>query len=137
MIQTTHWSPDTCGCVFDYQWDDTLSGDERVHTVSKIVHTCSEHQIVKLNPSGHFSVVVDENVRKNKVYGKFTENTDIYDASIGDFKSGISLLFSWSGTDYARILTASVSGFNLKGSEKNTLQTWCNDTFGIDKVIIL
>ena len=67
-IQITRWSPDTCGCQIDYQWDDTVPQDERVHTVSNIVKACPIHA-GQLSKESHYAEVVNENQSKNKAIG--------------------------------------------------------------------
>ena len=143
MIHTTTWSPDTCDCKFEYDWDDTLTPEQRVNTVSKVIQTCSTHQIIKLNPNSHFSTVADENVRKNKVHSQFftvagmTDSISNPDGSTTIvFKDGIEVTYNFTGTDYARVLNITVVGYNLTGGQKNAIQNWCNNTFGISKVNI-
>lgn len=55
MIQITRWSPDTCKCILEYQWDDQIPEEEREHTVYNVVSTCPEH-------AGSTPVEVFENV---------------------------------------------------------------------------
>lgn len=68
MIQITRWSPDTCKCILEYQWDDVIPEDEREHTVYNIVSACSEHtgtpqnifeEVVELNQA--FNAALAEN----------------------------------------------------------------------------
>ncbi len=44
MIKTTRWKPDTCSCVIDYEWDDSISVDSREHTFKRFIKQCSIHQ---------------------------------------------------------------------------------------------
>ncbi|MBX4189789.1 hypothetical protein KW791_00605 [Candidatus Parcubacteria bacterium] len=136
-IQTNAWHPDTCGCAFEYTWDD--QDLDRVRTLNKVIHVCDLHKIISLTPSSHYSTVSDENVRKNKLYGRFLGVSDLTqtDASGNvNFKNGVDVSFSWDGTDYARILSASITGYNLSGANKNSVQDWCDSTFGFGKVAI-
>lgn len=43
MLKTTRWSPDTCGCVFEYEWDTEESEQTRTHVIKKAVETCAAH----------------------------------------------------------------------------------------------
>lgn len=65
MKKITRWSPDTCGCVVEYNWDDAVSEAERVHTLSKVEKKCINHQ--HLSDQDVYSALFDENPRKNKV----------------------------------------------------------------------
>lgn len=71
MRHTTTWSPDTCGCVIEYDWDTDTSEDERVHTVSKIVKECPLHK--GLDIKTHYVTVLEENTRKNLAVGEIRE----------------------------------------------------------------
>lgn len=64
MITTTRWSPDTCDCVLEYEWDTEVSEDLRVHTPKEPVRVCDDHK-VNPKPEVH-DKVHEENTRKNK-----------------------------------------------------------------------
>lgn len=75
MMQTNRWGPDTCDCIIDYEWDDTLSDADRVHTVKQIVKRCEFHQA--LDDVTHYDTVLEENTRKNRAFGAIKEaNSD-------------------------------------------------------------
>lgn len=38
-FRTTRWEPDTCDCVVEYDWDDAVSQDTRVHLFRGVNHT--------------------------------------------------------------------------------------------------
>jgi hypothetical protein len=63
-IQTTRWSPDTCGCVIEYSWDSDVAPEARVHTFKKTVEVCPAHAAHK-DLNTHYSTVLEENRRKN------------------------------------------------------------------------
>lgn len=67
-IQTTRWRPDTCKCIMEYQWDDTVPQDQRTHSVSKIVEACPIHT-GQPDKETHYNIVKDENQSKNKAVG--------------------------------------------------------------------
>lgn len=71
MIHTNRWRPDTCGCVIEYQWDDSVSEDKRVHT-PKNVSPCLHHK--SGTKEEKFDKVVEENQRKNKFLSHIMEN---------------------------------------------------------------
>lgn len=41
--RVTKWSPDTCGCVIHFAWDDSTSQEDRVHTFEAYEVKCAEH----------------------------------------------------------------------------------------------
>ena len=142
-LHINRWSPDTCACVFDYQWDDSVPADQRVHTLSNVINVCLQHPALKLNPVNHYAVVSEENVRKNRVYGQLltissltqiTTNPD--GTTITTFKNGVGFNYAWTGIDSLRILNITVFGANLTGVQKTSLQNWCDTNLGIGKVII-
>ena len=142
-INVTRWSPDTCGCVFDFEWDGDLAADQRVHTHKETIKTCPNHQVVKLNPGNHYGSVLGENQRKNKLHGQLltisnlTESVTQEDGSTSiQFKKGMGFTYGWSGTDDARILTITVTGYTLTNQQKTSIQNWCNTNLGIGKVVI-
>ena len=72
MKHTTRWQPDTCGCVVEYEWDDTE--EPRVHRIKNIVRQCLLHE--KLGKiEDIFSGVVDDNRLKNIVVNRIAELT--------------------------------------------------------------
>lgn len=64
VIRTTRWSPDTCGCVLEYDWDDAVSQDARTHTFARVVERCSVHAEIPVDED-NFNTVTGENKRKN------------------------------------------------------------------------
>ena len=140
-IHTTQWSPDTCDCIIQYDWDADLPADQRVHTASKSIRKCSFHSAVAdLTP--HFNVLMDENPRKNQTLQAALENLTSQlgttDPSTGALvlKNGITFNWSFSGSGSTRVLTVSFSGVTLTTNQKNTLQTFLNNKFGTGKVIV-
>lgn len=99
MIHTTRWSPDTCGCVIEYEWDDTLPDEARVHTDKSIVK-CQYHS--GLDDVSAHAKVKKENTSKNIAHGhildispELTQDVTDKDGNIHkEFKSGIR--YDWS-----------------------------------------
>lgn len=63
MLKVTRWSPDTCGCILDYQWDTEIPSDLRTHTFLDPVRVCQPHSVMP--DSQVASMVYEENRRKN------------------------------------------------------------------------
>lgn len=43
MKRITTWSPDTCNCVIEYEWDDTEDQNTRKHKFVKVDHCGDNH----------------------------------------------------------------------------------------------
>lgn len=71
MIRTTRWSPDTCDCLIEYTWDDTVPESSRVHTPARSIHLCPEHAALSTPPL-HYAVLAEENPRKNELIDQLT-----------------------------------------------------------------
>ena len=142
-IQTTRWSPDTCGCVFDYEWDDTQPQDTRVHTFKQVAKECASHAHLTGNSKKDmYDSSVEENKRKNGTIG------ELLDKAAADFgeatedggvtlKKGINVTWTWSGTSPNRVMTFTVTGITLTTQKKNTVQNFINTKFGAGKVIFV
>ena len=50
-LNTTRWSPDSCGCVLEYAWDTATSEDDRVHTHVNTVAVCVSHAELHPDPA--------------------------------------------------------------------------------------
>lgn len=129
MIRINRWRPDTCECVIEYQWDDTVDEDNRTHAVSSIIQACEFHSSAK-NQAAHFAEVVTENQKKNQVYGVIMEGstTATKDELNKDgsttkvFKEGKE--FAWS-FDEERNLVVELKGFTAQ--EKTEAATLLED----------
>jgi len=139
-IQTTRYSPDTCACVIDYTWDDTLTEDNRVHSLKTYINKCPSH-ISLATDNDRWNAVFEENPRKNKTLQNILDNgpATLYDLVNGSkqLKRTITYSFSWSGTAPNRVLTVSFTGIVLTTNQKNIAQTFLNNQFGAGKVLIV
>ena len=43
MLKVTRWSPDTCRCVLEYEWDDAEDENTRENTLKAVIQKCSYH----------------------------------------------------------------------------------------------
>lgn len=124
MIKKTLWKPDTCECEIEYEWDDTQKEDVRIHLASRVIKACEIHKALADKITDHFSVVLEENQRKNKFLAQIIENcpslvSEIIDANgnvIKKLKS--SLEYKWS-FDEDRNLEIELTG--LSPSEKTII----------------
>ncbi len=66
MIKYTIWRPDTCKCVIEYQYDDTLEmTPENITTKQVFNHGLCHSHISDLEEL--LDVIFIENIRKNKI----------------------------------------------------------------------
>jgi hypothetical protein len=121
-IRYTRWSPDTCACIHDVQWDDSLPDTQRVHSAGATIALCSFHGA--LNVTSQFAALMDENPRKNKALTQILATATA--VTIADI--------TWS-FDNSRVLNISCP--KLTTNQKTTLQNWCNTNLGSGKVLFL
>lgn len=73
MKKITRWSPDTCGCIIDLEWDAEAAQEDRTHTALSIVKACPAHAGKYPGKSEHFDGVLEENQIKNMVLSLIRE----------------------------------------------------------------
>jgi hypothetical protein len=139
-IKTTRWSPDTCGCVIEYTWDDSLPNDQISTTPSNVITRCSAHTTLA-NNTAVFNTLFEENPRKNISFQHILDNapTTLFDVNTDgsrQLKAGMSISWAWTGTAPNRVITLTVKGITLTTNQKNTIQSALNSRFGIGKVVI-
>ena len=104
-VKTTRWRPDTCDCILEYEWDDSLPNDQIVITYKNTVSQCSFHANLNgNNKKDTYDAVNEENKRKN---GTITELITRLQSDFGEadpqtgsitLKRGINVSWDWSGT---------------------------------------
>ena len=143
-MKTNGWRPENCGCDFEYEYDLDLPNDQRVVTFKRAVKLCAAHQsmteLAAYNASQNQGARLDKLCKRLKEQFVGTLSDAIIDSdgnnTYYEFKSGIGVSWSFTGTGADRVLSASILGYNLSGSQRNQAQTWCDNTFGVGKVVI-
>lgn len=139
-INTTRWTNDTCGCVVEYDWDDSIPQDSRTHTVSNVISKCAAHAAIS-DMTQHFNILLDENPRKNLAHQHAIDTIPALLSSTGAvggrLKDTITYNFSFSGTAPNRVLTISFTSVTLTTAQKNSIQNALNTKFGAGKVVIV
>jgi hypothetical protein len=137
-IRTTRWRPDTCDCVIEYTWDDTLSPDQVTHTLDTVRRKCSFHENMP-SDTDVWNCIKEENPRKNITNQLILDNSpnsvfDVNEDGTRIFKKGIEASWSWTGVAPNRLMTITVTGIVLTTNQKNAIQTKLNERFGINNV---
>ena len=108
VLQVTRWTPDTCGCVIDLEWDDAVDPKDRVHTAKRILKDCGAHG-TRADKHDHLATVLEENQRKNKTFALIQEEdptftVDQYEWSFDDERNlRIKLKGTFTADQKARI----------------------------------
>ena len=126
MKQVTCWSPDTCSCILEYEWDDALEGDARTHSFKKAIQLCEHHKA--LAAGNAYNAVLSENTRKNQAFGLAKKVKPNLEPS--------SYTWSFEGTGADRKFKVGFLG-KLQPEEVASLQAQCNTKFGTGKVEVI
>lgn len=133
MKKITRWSPDTCECVIEYEWDDSVPEDQRTHTPKTFVNICDAHKNLAQLAS-RFDQVTDENQTKNFVLGELIDSvpeireevTDNEGKTHYELKRGVK--YEWS-FDQDRKLEVSLRGVDLSTAKKTAITNLLNQKF--------
>lgn len=139
MKHINRWYPDTCGCVIEYEWDDSEPEDKRTHRVVRFVKVCDAHKkflplsaketpeevlMAQEDKERLFSQVLEENRRKNyvlfEIINKFPEFAEERitpnGEKIKDLRPGIS--YQWRFDDNRRLIISIKDRWGLVDNEK-------------------
>lgn len=142
VIRTTRWTPDTCSCIIEYTWDDSIAETSRVHNLDKVVTRCPEHQLQGGNDTVTWNTINEENPRKNRAIDEIILRApDVYIDIAADgtraLKPNITIDFEWTGIPPNRVIRMIVKGVTLPQNHFDALQTRLNTRFGAGKVILV
>jgi hypothetical protein len=138
MKHINTWSPDTCGCVLHYEWDDEATPEARIHTAvddftdvsgnKRVTQRCPEHAEIASHHEVH-EHVVKENQTKNfflkhilEDHTRFSDIKEESGGSIHSLKKGIKFDYSFTGKGKERTLVAKLHGVTLTPEELNTFK---------------
>jgi len=124
----TRWSPDTCDCVIEYAWDDTVPQDERTHTFHKLVRQCDDHAGIEAPQEVHDHVLA-ENQTKNMLHSAVIahvprlahEDVDANGNKVPVLHPTVDYRWSFSGTGRNRKLVADFHGAAFNANERAAL----------------
>lgn len=118
------WSPDTCDCQIEFEFDDEVPAEERVHTGKKIVKRCDAHQETDfVDCHDHYKSVLDENQRKNILLGKLMEThpeiVNVKEDGSRHLKPEVDYIHHFTGKGKKRVLNVEL--VNLSTNTTPTL----------------
>lgn len=133
MVVYRYYFKNLCSCIYYQLYENG------VFSYLGVERRCPEHD----DPMGEVSY---NNWHENMMRHSDTQNffmanltSQLFDANESGalfLKNGIEINYNWTGLGANRILTITVTGFNLTNQQKNTIQNLCNTKFGVGKVII-
>lgn len=130
----TIWSPDTCECVIEQTNNDPP-------TFVRVIRGCKVHQNLPTELD-IWNAVMDENPRKNKVFGELITNgpvelraTDVLTGTT-TFNNNNRFKFEYTGVSPNRVLHIKFNGYSFKNPDRNQLQRSIDGMVGKDKVIL-
>lgn len=136
------WSPDTCKCKVEEQWDpDKLNTP---FTMTQVLKKCAEH--ITVSDSELYGVIyantdseqkrknlIEKQLLENESFGIAEEKKNPDGSSYKVFKDGITYNWSFVGEGKDRILNVEVKGVDFTAN-KDILKTFCDTAFKIGKV---
>lgn len=131
MKKVTRWSPDTCGCVIDFEWD--TDNPDNAPIGKTIVKSCSAHSVYTKASDAHITVL-EENQRKNKTINTITKQlpefttTDEKGNKIPDMEK-----ISYSFDKDRKLIVSAVA---MKELDKISIKSIVDGIVGIGKVEI-
>lgn len=143
-IRGVTWSPSTCGCVIELEYDDTTPLDTRPYTIHNIA-VCSIHtglgDLLTI-----YNTIRDENSKVSLSLDEILKRVptslldQLYvlqnDGITRVLKKGIRFQFTITGTAPNRVLNISFINYTLTTQQRTNAQTWLNNRFGVGKVIL-
>lgn len=122
-LKTNIWKPDTCNCIVEYEFDDSLSIDQVTHTIKNSISKCSIHTD-EPTLQDHWNALRNENPKKNRAWRLLLNNAPpemikTNDEGEIEFKRNIIITWMWSGTRPNRVLTINLKGYTLTQAQIN------------------
>ena len=130
-MHVTRWSPDTCQCVLEYEWDRDLPLDQRTISFTKLIRKCTPHQSITV-PQDVYDNVLGENQMKN---GLFAHVVTVSAIDLNDPEVEAKIQWTFAGTGTTRVLNVGFSDA-LTPTQKATAQNWANTEYGAGKVVV-
>lgn len=84
-MKTTRWKPDTCKCEIEYEWDDSIPQNERVHVFKRFIQQCPHHQ------EADWSKALQHNQEKNQAIAAIKLNNLTLLKADGEFMDNVTV----------------------------------------------
>jgi len=117
-MNITKWSPDTCTCIINYEWDPATSLADRIHTYTTTDKTCPTH--ANLVGQSLYDTLVNENQLKNSIEAALLGWDDLAEdkqkpdgSTVRNFKIGVIYDWRFTGLDDARHLEIQILGITI------------------------
>lgn len=126
MIKIQDFSPDTCNCRVQEQWDDAVPDNQRTFECVSIINRGDEHAAIG-DSATLYATIKEENRRKNLAFNKAVELAG-FDATPDRV--------AWSFTP-GRTLQLSFPTGGVSNNIKTQIQSWCDNNLGLSLVEVL
>lgn len=145
MKHINTWSPDTCGCVLHYEWEDEtpdilvpIDAFKDVSGNDRTTQRCADHSEIASHHEVHQHVTM-ENQTKNfflkhvlEDHTRFADVTEESGGTIHSLKKGMKYDYSFIGKGKERTLKVKLHGVTLTPEE---LKTFKNHALTLSKPI--
>lgn len=81
MIQRTKWSPDTCSCVVEYEWDDSVSEELREHIPVASIK-CEIHKDKETHEDVYLSLMAENQTKNIALAEVLTSNEKLQEVTV-------------------------------------------------------
>ena len=128
MIKTNVWHNDVCGCVIEYEFDDSEPPTIRTHKPARVIKQCPTHAGIK-TITELWSATIEQNQRRMNALTKLSE-------LLGKTPQKVFADWSWKyeGSDNNMILH--ISHPELTKEQKTLLKNMIDKEMGLRKVAV-
>src|SRR5262245_8354056 len=130
----TLWTLDTCGFDIKTENCQILINDQT--GTETYVRRCPAHQTATEAQAHEENTRGKSNVEWEMLDGAPSSLFDTLPDGTRQFKNGINVTWTWSGTVPNRVLNVNVTGVTLTQNQQNSIKNKLNNRFGINNVVL-